>query len=61
LASFAFLAAVVFFGLLFGAPLRRPFVVGVGVVFGFFLVCSGLFWLLFVCWWFGGLCWLLAH
>ena len=25
-----------FFGLLFGAPLRRPFVVGVGVVFVFF-------------------------
>ena len=32
LASFAVLAAVVFFGLLFGAPLRRPFVVCVGVV-----------------------------
>jgi hypothetical protein len=37
LASFARLAAVVFFGLLFGAPLLWPFVVVVGVVFVWFL------------------------
>ena len=54
LASFAVLAAVVFFGLLFGAPLRRPFVVCVGVDSGLFF---GLFWpslfvvFLLVVWW----------
>ena len=52
LASFAVLAAVVFFGLLFGAPLRRPFVVLVWVLVCF-LVCSGLPCLLSFClvWW----------
>ena len=49
LASFARLAAVVFFGLLFGAPLLWPFVAVVGVVF----VWSGL--PCFVCLFVGGL------
>ena len=52
LASFARLAAVVFFGLLFGAPLLWPFVVVVGVVFVWFLF--GLVFLVF-CLFVGGL------
>ena len=54
LASFARLAAVVFFGLLFGAPLLWPFVAVVGVVFVWFLF-GLVFLVLFVCllvvWW----------
>ena len=61
LASFAVLAAVVSFGLLFGPRCVWPRVVGVGVVFGFLL---GLFLpslfvvFLLVVWWAD---WLLAH
>ena len=52
LASFARLAAVVFFVLLFGAPLLWPFFVVVGVVFVWFLF--GLVFLVF-CLFVGGL------